>query len=90
MPTFRVKARKTGPLVIGDVAAFTREEAITAVVDTALEGEEIQVWDVQELPEMGGGTGTTGATGTTGLTGTSFSWEGATRVAAGPTGTIAR
>lgn len=91
MPTFRVKARKKTALVIGDVEASTRDEAIALIVASAAPGEEVEVWDVEDISAMLGPTGATGATGVTGATGptgmamVAFSWDAATG-ATGPTG----
>jgi hypothetical protein len=68
MPDFIVRSRKTSPITDATVNATSRERAIQQTLDTAAEGESIEVMNVQELPSTGP-TGTTGTTGTTGATG---------------------
>lgn len=62
MPSFYVTARKTSPLTPVTVEAKSREGAIQQVIDTAAEGEEIEVTSAVEMspatPPPEGVTGT--------------------------------
>jgi hypothetical protein len=63
MPSFAITARKTSPLTPVTVDAPSHQEAIQQVVDTAAEGEQIEVLSCvevvpEEVPPVGG-TGTT-------------------------------
>lgn len=49
MAVYRVKSRKTGPFVVADVTAATREEAIAQVVFDVAADENVEVFDVQQL-----------------------------------------
>jgi len=63
MPSFYITARKISPLTPLTVDAETREAAVQQVVDSAAEGEAVEVTNVKELPPgtSGGATGATGA-----------------------------
>lgn len=49
MPDFIVRSRKTMPIVDETITATSRETAIHQVVQTAAEGEEIEVLDAKEV-----------------------------------------
>ena len=51
MPNFVVKSRKKGPVETTTVDAATRNEAIAKTIETAAEGEEIEIFNVEEAAE---------------------------------------
>ena len=65
MPQYNVTARKTSPITPVVVDAETRELAIIQIVETAAEGEQIEVLQCIErpadAPPTGGASGASGA-----------------------------
>lgn len=51
MAVYRIKSRTTGPLVVADITAATREEAIAQVVFNVAADENVEVFEAVLLTE---------------------------------------